>query len=54
MSDGVFIDDSSHNLVTSNALVNVCFGDVYSWNEDWTGFRCKNWNDVKSFLKGGE
>lgn len=54
MSDGIFIDDSSKNLVTSNALVNICFGDKYSWNEDWTGFRCNNWNDVKKFLKGDE
>lgn len=54
MGDGIFIDDSSKNLITSNALVNICFGDKYSWNEDWTGFRCNNWNDVKKFLKGDE
>ena len=54
MSDGIFIDDSFKNLITSNALVNICFGDKYSWNEDWTGFRCNNWNDVKKFLKGDE
>ena len=54
MSDGIFIDDSSKNLITSNALVNICFGDKYSWNEDWTGFRCNNWNDIKKFLKGDE
>lgn len=54
MSCSIFIDDSSHNLTTSNALVNICFGDVYPWNEEWTGFRCKNWNDVKNFLLGGE
>jgi 5'(3')-deoxyribonucleotidase len=51
MSDGsVFIDDSMSNLITSNALINICFGDVYSWNEKWEGFRCKNWIDVKEFL----
>ena len=53
MSDGIFIDDSIHNLITSNALVNVCFGDEYEWNKDWTGFRCSNWIDVKNFLLGG-
>ena len=52
MSDGIFIDDSMHNLATSNALVNVCFGDEYEWNKDWNGFRCNNWNDVKNLLKG--
>lgn len=52
MSDGIFLDDSSKNLVTSNALINICFGEEYTWNEDWTGFRCSNWNDVKRFLKG--
>lgn len=52
LSDGILIDDKSDNLYTSNALVNVCFGDVYPWNEDWEGLRCSNWYDVKSFLKG--
>lgn len=52
MSDGIFFDDSYSNLMTSNALINVCFGDEYGWNKDWNGFRCNNWNDVKNFLKG--
>lgn len=52
LSDSVFIDDSSTNLKTSNALVNICFGESYPWNKDWTGIRCKNWNDIKKFLKG--
>lgn len=54
MSDGIFIDDSMHNLVTSNALVNICYGDKYPWNESWTGFRCANWQDIKKFLLKGE
>lgn len=53
MSDGIFIDDSAKNLATSNALINICFGDKYSWNEEWLGFRCHNWHDIKNFLKGG-
>lgn len=52
MSDGIFFDDSSANLRTSNALINICFGDVYAWNEDWEGLRCKNWIDIKMLLKG--
>jgi 5'(3')-deoxyribonucleotidase len=52
MSDGIFIDDSARNLSTSNALVNICFGEDYEWNKDWEGFRCRNWNDIKKFLKG--
>lgn len=52
MSDGIFIDDSSNNLRLSNATINICFGDEYEWNKDWDGFRCKNWNDVRKFLKG--
>ena len=52
MSDGIFIDDSSHNLITSNAKINICFGDKYEWNKDWIGIRCANWHDIKSFLEG--
>ena len=52
MSDGIFIDDSAQNLKTSNALLNICFGDIYEWNKDWNGFRCKNWNEIKKILKG--
>lgn len=52
MSDGMFIDDSFANLKTSNALINICFGDVYPWNEEWQGLRCKNWMDIKILLKG--
>lgn len=52
MSEGIFIDDSYKNLKTSNAIENICFGDVYSWNENWQGRRCHNWYDVERFLKG--
>lgn len=54
MNEGIFLDDSINNLLTSNALINICFGDVYPWNEDWEGFRCKNWHDIRTFLKGEE
>ena len=52
MSDGIFIDDSSHNLITSNAKINICFGDEYEWNRNWTGIRCANWHDIKNYLEG--
>lgn len=52
MSDGIlFLDDVSANLRTSNAIIRACFGDEYSWNEDWNGLRLKNWNDVRKFIK---
>lgn len=55
MSDGIFIDDSVKNLVTSNASIKICFGDEYEWNKNWKGVRCANWCDVWTFfgqLKG--
>ena len=51
MSDGIFIDDSSNNLITSNAKISICFGDEYVWNKDWTGIRCVNWHDVYKQIK---
>ena len=50
MRDSIFIDDSVHNLITSNADVKICFGDVYPWNEDWNGIRCANWHEVDNYL----
>lgn len=49
MSDGILIDDSVINLITSNARYKVCFGDKYPWNEGWDSVRCYNWYDVKKF-----
>lgn len=54
MQDGIFIDDVSDNLITSNAAIKICFGDVFSWNEDWNGKRCKNWIEVYEYIKGME
>lgn len=51
MSDGVFLDDSAHNLITSNAKVKICFGEEYEWNKDWTGIRLKNWYEVWRYLE---
>lgn len=52
MSDGLFIDDSSKNLATSNAKECICFGDKYSWNKDWTGKRMMNWAEIRQYLLG--
>ena len=54
MRNGILFDDSYSNIATSNAIMNVCFGNEYAWNTNWSGFRCYNWNDIKNFLKGGE
>lgn len=54
MSDGIFIDDSSKNLVTSNAKYKVLFGDVYPWNENWKGKRCFNWTELEKYLLRGD
>ncbi|BFK11805.1 hypothetical protein F140042L4_19630 [Coprococcus phoceensis] len=50
MSDGIFIDDMSKNLITSNAKEKILFGDKYSWNEDWEGTRLYNWIEIENYL----
>lgn len=50
LSDGIFIDDKTNNLLTSNAANKILFGDKYSWNEDWTGTWLYNWTDVEKYL----
>ena len=50
MSNGIFIDDSMNNLVTSNAKIKVCFGEIYPWNENWNGIRCYNWHELDKFI----
>lgn len=48
------VDIACWSSTISNALVNICYGDVYEWNKNWTGFRAKNWQDIKQFLMKGE
>lgn len=51
MSDGLlYIDDKSCNLNT-NAKHQLCFGDIYDWNEDWEGKRCFNWYEVEKYIE---
>ena len=49
MSDGIFIDDNAKYLNT-NAKYQICFGDIYEWNENWEGKRCFNWHEVEKCL----
>lgn len=54
MSEAIFIDDSVSNLLTSNAGRKICFGEVKSWNQDWSGERIKNWESIrKKILEDG-
>ena len=50
MSDGIFIDDNAKYLNT-NAKYQICFGEIYDWNRDWTGKRCFNWYEVEKYLE---
>lgn len=50
MSDGILVDDSYSNLSTTNAKVSICFGNRYSWNEQWEGKVCANWGSLYRYL----
>ena len=50
MSDGIFIDDNTKYLNT-NAKYQICFGDIYNWNENWEGKRCFNWYEIEKYLE---
>lgn len=50
MDNGIFIDDVSSNLFSSNARYKYCFGKKYEWNTDWTGERLINWDYVERNL----
>lgn len=50
MSDGYFLDDHIKNLINCNAYKPICFGDVYSWNNDWQGKRVCNWVEFKKMV----
>lgn len=49
MSDGIYVDDNEKNLNT-NAIENICFGDVYEWNQNWEGRRIYNWIELENYL----
>lgn len=50
MSDGILVDDCATNLITSNAIKNVCYGDYYPWNKDWHKERISNWYELLYLL----
>lgn len=47
----ILVDDHIDNLRSSNADIKICFGKEYEWNKDWKGIRCRDWEEVYSFLK---
>lgn len=51
MNGGLFIDDSAHNLETSNAETKICFGEIYPWNIKWNGKHCWDWNIIYQIYK---
>lgn len=51
MNGGLFIDDSAHNLETSNAETKICFGEIYPWNMEWNGKHCWDWNIIYQLYK---
>lgn len=50
MSGGILVDDNARMLETSNASTKICFGDVHSWNDTWTGLRAKDWKELTYML----
>lgn len=51
MSDGIFIDDKTSNLESSNAEYKICYGNIYEWNEDFkedkiNTFSARDWEEV--------
>lgn len=54
MYDGILIDDEKRYLDNNNAIIKICFGDEYEWNQEWSGIRCYNWYDVKRYLENAK
>jgi 5'(3')-deoxyribonucleotidase len=50
MRGEIIVDDVSNNLGKSNADIKLCFGDVFKWNEDWTGLRFYDWDSLYNEL----
>lgn len=53
MSDGIFVDDTYRNLLTSNAKYKILFGKEFPWNEEnekadeeHKYVRCKDWVEL--------
>lgn len=52
MSDSVFVDDVSSNLLSSNADVKILFGKEYEWNKVDIFLRIYNWTQLDKLLSG--
>lgn len=50
MTGSIIVDDCASNLITSNADIKICYGDLYDWNKSWDGKRCWNYYELKEFL----
>lgn len=50
MKDAFFLDDHEKYLKTAKAEEVACFGEIYSWNQNWKGNRLANWMDVRTYL----
>ena len=51
MRGGIIIDDNIENLITSNASIKICFGEVKGWNSGWNGLRCKDWKELMELME---
>ena len=51
MENGIFIDDVSSNLFSSNAKIKILYGKRFEWNMDWDKDWVLNWSVIeKRFL----
>lgn len=50
MEGGIFVDDVSSNLFSSNAGWKICFGKEYPWNSDWSGDRILSCSGLEKIL----
>ena len=46
----VFLEDVKTNLDSVEVSRKICFGDIKSWNEKWTGERAFDWTEVRNML----
>ena len=47
MENGIFIDDVSSNLFSSNAETKILYGKRFEWNMDWDKEICHNWSEIE-------
>ncbi len=50
MKGGIFVEDVSKNLYSTNADIKIIYGPKYSWNEDWEGLWASDWKALKNFF----